>query len=198
MNFTSHTNLSHTLTDQQSNKSPETARACKESDADETSVNFNQNIRHYQHNRIKKKKKKPLQINFSIFITLFIFIQVPFLVSLLLDLRCLSGSNGNLPHSDEVVSVASEQSLRKNKYETLCLIQVLKSSPSCCIYTLYRTAHWLKRQKGVSHTGSNTKPNKPSYLSISRPGQRSALWRLSLAAGADHLLPQLINDDFAL
>lgn len=73
---------------------------------------------------------------------------------LFLELRCLSGSNGNLPHSDEVVSVASKQCLRKNKYETLCLIQVLKSLPGCCIYTSHPTAHWLKRQ--VSYTQAHT------------------------------------------
>lgn len=37
-----------------------------------------------------------------------------------------------------------------------------------------------------------------THLSISRPGQRSALRRLSLAVGGDDVLPQLINNDLAL
>lgn len=40
--------------------------------------------------------------------------------------------------------------------------------------------------------------NHPVYLSISRPGQRSTLWRFSLAVCADHFLFQLIHNDLAL
>lgn len=37
-----------------------------------------------------------------------------------------------------------------------------------------------------------------TYLSVSRPRQAVALGWLSLAAGADHLLSQLIHNDLAL
>lgn len=37
-----------------------------------------------------------------------------------------------------------------------------------------------------------------SYLSVSRPGQRGALWGLGLTVGADNLLSQLIHNDLTL
>lgn len=52
--------------------------------------------------------------------------------------------------------------------------------------------------EALPHTGINQKKSLLSYLSISRPGKGSALRWLGLAAGADYLLSQLINNDFAL
>lgn len=109
----------------------------KQSDTDKMTFNVNRITLNITKAKQNQKKKTTLKIqNDPIFIILFVFIQVPLLAFSSWNYGCLSGSNGNLPHSDEVVSVASKQSLRKNKYETICLIQVLKCLPGCCIYTL--------------------------------------------------------------
>lgn len=136
----------------------------------------------------EEKKKRTLKIpNDPIFYYFIRFYPSSILSILFLELRCLSGSNGNLPHSDEVVSVASKQSLRKNKYETLCLIQVFRSSPGCCIYTSHLTANWLKRQECLTQrrtharTHAHSKPEAESTLlpvhQQTRPGTCTAAAR---------------------
>lgn len=50
----------------------------------------------------------------------------------------------------------------------------------------------------LSHTGEAKAARSYTYLSISRPGQRSALRWLGFAVGADHLLSQLINNNLTL
>jgi len=64
---------------------------------------------------------------------------------------------------------------------------------------------WSSQNLGTKKHSQDTKSDEvqvqvalKTHLSISRPGQRSALRWLSLAVGGDDVLPQLINYDLAL
>lgn len=55
----------------------------------------------------------------------------------------------------------------------------------------------LPKKRGKGKRGGRAGSREGScYLPIRGPGQRSALGGLSFAAGADHLLLQLVHDDF--